>query len=75
VVSQAALAHEDMAWYSTVRQVPPVGFTNARGAWPAIGYPSAWLGPLSLGGLWWGLQDGGYFGALGESSVLLLVAM
>jgi hypothetical protein len=58
VVSEAALAHENTAWYSTVRGV---GFTIARASWPAIGYPSAWLAGrlagnwLPMGPLWlWG---------------------
>jgi hypothetical protein len=49
VVSQAPLAPEDMAWYSTVRRV---GFTFAR----AVGRQLAWLGPWGLGGLLVGPQ-------------------
>jgi hypothetical protein len=45
------------------------GLCYRAGRWPAIGYPSACLGPLGLGGP---LQDGGYFRALQESFVHVL---
>jgi hypothetical protein len=55
VVSQAALLHEDMAWYSTVRRV---GFTIARAVGRQLATRLPGWGPVVRGALggpqgWW----------------------